>query len=273
MTIFSKEHDTDSTPGVAQEEEQFFRQVNIEFLIHELKDPLSVVETGVTLLLQKRKQYGVLTMRQENALARVLRGARKARMMLYDLLEIGRAESACFNCREFVPEKVLQDVLFEVIEAREPDIHHQISKLSDSQRKLAVLSAAHIHLEIASAAVDVQLSHDEVKFRQIVGNLLKNAFHYRRRLLWIHLARRADRVSIAVRDDGPGIAPGHHQAIFERYRQVSPLPGIARSGHGLGLAVARILARSMGGEIELESDLGQGATFRLHLPLVFVGAG
>ena len=269
MTISPDMNRADEGLESVLEDERFFRQVNIEFLIHELKDPLSVVETSAAMLLQKREQYGALTQRQENALARLLRGARKARAMLYDLLEVGRAENACFNCRAFAPEDVLRDVLLEVIEVREPEIHDEISKLTDLNRKFAALSNRQIRLEIASAAARIELMHDEVKFRQIVGNLLKNAFQYRRQLLLVHLACRQERVSISVRDDGPGIAPNHHQAIFERYKQVSPLPGIARSGHGLGLAVARILARSMGGDIELESELGQGATFRLHLPLTF----
>jgi signal transduction histidine kinase len=107
-----------------------------------------------------------------------------------------------------------------------------------------------------------------LKFQQIVANLFKNAITYRRRLVLIQLACKHDAVTLAVRDDGSGIAPEHHEKIFERYKQVNPWPGVARHGHGLGLAVARILARAMGGDITLESQLGHGALFRLTLPLL-----
>ena len=55
---------------------------------------------------------------------------------------------------------------------------------------------------------------------------------------------------VAIVDDGPGINPVHHEAVFERYRQVAP-EGLDRKGHGLGLAMGRILARSMGGGCHL----------------------
>jgi signal transduction histidine kinase len=69
-----------------------------------------------------------------------------------------------------------------------------------------------------------------------------------------------------VRDDGPGIEPDHHELIFRRYTQVKECTLGERRGHGLGLAGALILARSIGGDIRVTSRKGQGATFRLTLP-------
>ena len=74
--------------------------------------------------------------------------------------------------------------------------------------------------------------------------------------------REGDSVVIAVADEGDGIAPADLERIFE--------PGVrltdARPGSGLGLAVVRTIARAHGGEVEVESSPGQGATFRLVLP-------
>jgi signal transduction histidine kinase len=72
---------------------------------------------------------------------------------------------------------------------------------------------------------------------------------------------------VAVADDGPGIAPDHHELIFKRYTQVKECAMVERKGHGLGLAGSLIMARSLGGDIEVSSRKGEGATFRLMLPL------
>ena len=66
---------------------------------------------------------------------------------------------------------------------------------------------------------------------------------------------------------GPGGDPGHQELIFKRYAQVKECSIVPRKGHGLGLAGALILARCLGGDINIDSQKGQGAAFRLTLPL------
>jgi signal transduction histidine kinase len=68
-----------------------------------------------------------------------------------------------------------------------------------------------------------------------------------------------------VGDTGPGIAPEHHEAIFDLFHQLHPSAS-AKEGVGLGLALARRFARLMGGEIDVESRLGEGSVFTLVLP-------
>jgi len=80
-------------------------------------------------------------------------------------------------------------------------------------------------------------------------------------------ARGTDTVSVAVRDDGVGIAPADRELVFERFFRVSGLdrpPG----GSGIGLTVARGIARAHDGDIRVTSPgVGQGSTFTLVLPL------
>ena len=66
--------------------ESFFKDIEIEFLIHELKDPISIIETGARTLLEKQSRFGQLVPRQEKTLHRIVRNAQKAREMLYGLL-------------------------------------------------------------------------------------------------------------------------------------------------------------------------------------------
>jgi signal transduction histidine kinase len=76
----------------------------------------------------------------------------------------------------------------------------------------------------------------------------------------------AEKARICVRDFGPGVPREKHQAIFEPFVQIGRQLNQPMEGIGLGLAIARDLARAMGGDLTVESDVGQGATFTLSLP-------
>lgn len=269
MTRLPQTGEPVQAPGT---DERFFQQVNIEFLIHELKGPISVIETNTRMIDDLHNGDSVPAERERRSLKRILRGAQRVRTLLEELLEVGRAESVCFNCGPFEPLTVVSHVLMETVESHAADLYEKMSSKPGIKEKLAFLASSGIRLEAQPAAAQARMVHDEIKFRQIVANLLKNALTYRRRLLLIHLTIHKDLLSLSVRDDGPGVSDEHKEKIFERYTQVSSFPGVARSGHGLGLAVSRILARSMDGDITLESQLGQGALFKLILPLEFDGA-
>jgi two-component system, OmpR family, sensor kinase len=68
-----------------------------------------------------------------------------------------------------------------------------------------------------------------------------------------------------VRDSGPGIAPSEQARVFERFTRGKDAQGQHRGG-GLGLAVVKAIAEAHGGEVELESRLGEGSTFTMVLP-------
>jgi signal transduction histidine kinase len=247
----------------------FFREVEIEFLIHELKDPVAVIETGLRALLEKQDKYGPLSPRQEKILKRSLRNSHKARAMLSNLLEIGRSQAGCFFCCSFKPVRSAHSVLLEALDALAGDLSEQYRTFAEERQAVDFLAHNGILLEIAPQLEQVEVHQDETKFRQIVGNLIKNALHHRKSRVVIRMGLEGDQLLVDVTDDGPGIDPVNHRMIFQRYRQVRECRLIPRNGHGLGLAGARIMARCLGGDVEVESRLGQGATFRLRLPVTF----
>jgi two-component system, OmpR family, sensor kinase len=249
--------------------EGFFRELQVEFLVHELKDPLSVIETGVRTLLERQDKYGALSRRQERTLQRTLRGARKARGMLNSLLEVGRSEAGCFSCGRFPLSRTVATVLVDTIEIMD---HSILEGVRDGEDTLKSLARCGITLEIDPKIEDEVMFQDEIKFTQIVGNLIKNALHYRQKHVHIVVRIEGQHVSIDVTDDGPGIRPEHHEFIFHRYAQVHDSSDVTRGGHGLGLAGSRILARHLGGDLLVSSDKGKGATFRLVLPRSLDGA-
>ncbi len=254
--------------SVDDTQERFFREIEIEFLIHELKDPITVIETGLRMILGKKDKFGSLTERQEKTLKRALRNSEKARDMLNGLLEIGRSENGCFLCRRFQPGLSICQALADALETM---TGVQVD-VGDADR-FASLAAEGIRVDIAPEVSEVEMMQDETKFRQIVGNLLKNALHHRRQRIDIRVYRRQEDLMIDIADDGPGVDPDYHEMIFRRYAQVKECTIAPRQGHGLGLAGARILARCLGGDIELESMKGGGALFRTRLPIKIAASG
>ena len=245
---------------------EFFRELDTQLLVHELKSPLSLIEATTRTLLEHTARLGPLTERQERALKRILRGAVRGRRTVDQLLEVGRAESSQFALSSFDAADAVLDITLEVVESVDGDLAGRLSEQQFDTEKLRVLAQAGINLRVAPGVENLRIVQDHVKFALIVGNLIQNALRYRRTLLDIVLQQDRDNLVVIVKDDGPGIAPEHHATVFQRYKQVPANDGLERKGHGLGLAGALILARRLGGDIVLDSAPDQGAAFRVSIP-------
>ena len=105
---------------------------------------------------------------------------------------------------------------------------------------------------------------DPHRFRQIVRNLLSNAERHGGLNVRVRAERSGETVVVSVSDDGKGVAAADVERIFEAYQRADGAP-VKQGSVGLGLSVARRLARLMGGDIEYAHD-GDWATFRLSMP-------
>jgi signal transduction histidine kinase len=113
------------------------------------------------------------------------------------------------------------------------------------------------------------LRQDVVKFQQVLSNLLSNAIKFTPEGGRVVLKAEADDsdIVLTVSDTGVGIATEEQGLVFEKFRQAGNTLTREHAGTGLGLSIVRELAKLLGGEVSLHSELGRGSTFTVRLPL------
>ena len=129
-----------------------------------------------------------------------------------------------------------------------------------------------IELDVRSDGVPLVVEGDDARLRQVVGNLLSNGLSHTPPGTPVTVRLRADAGTgvIEVADRGPGLTPEQTERVFERFYRVDSARSRrpAAGGSGLGLAIVAALVAAHRGTVEVASTLGQGATFRIRLPLV-----
>jgi signal transduction histidine kinase len=218
---------------------------------HELRTPLSAMIVFTDLAL--RGAYGPLNERLENALEHVINSARHLKTIINDILDLSKIEAGELEiCEEAVELRSL------VMAAESVCLEAKREKDLDCE----------VHL---SPEMPAYILGDEGRIKQILLNLVGNAvkFTSEGEIKVLMECSSADRWLLLVQDSGPGIPEDQFEAVFQAYRQLDGPGREARAkGTGLGLAITRHLVHMMGGEINLRSELGQGSTFEVLLPLI-----
>jgi signal transduction histidine kinase len=214
---------------------------------HELRTPLNAI-IGYSDLMQA-EIGGALSSLQQQQIGRVSSAARHLLELIEGILNFARLEAG--------QEKVhLVDL--------------DAARLADDVVAMLEPLARTKGLDLSFSASDaaIPMRTDAAKLRQILLNLLSNALKFTARgSIAVAVHRREQELTCTVRDTGIGIAPDDLEDIFEPFRQVGQVHTQRAPGTGLGLSVSRQLARLLGGELSVESALGEGSTFTLRLPL------
>ncbi|MCO5170927.1 MAG: PAS domain-containing protein [Planctomycetes bacterium] len=219
----------------------------LAMLSHELRNPLAALVTATYTLRRPempaaaRARAPEVIQRQADHLAR----------LLDDLLDVARVTSGRFQVRR---EAV--------------DLLSVLARALEQHRD--AFDAAGLELRVEAPDAPVSVDGDATRLQQVVGNLLSNAAKYTPRggRAELRLEVVGERAVVRVRDTGVGIAPEHVDRVFELFFQDDASLDRAKGGLGIGLTLARSIARMHGGDLALTSaGKGQGAEFMLSLPL------
>lgn len=166
----------------------------------------------------------------------------------------------------------LIDDLVDLQAIERPDFQPEVERidLADLSRRAAGLLAVRaadkgVRIDVPANDEALPATGDYRRVLQILVNLIGNAVRHSPQggMVWVRGEREGSYAVLIVADQGRGIAPADQERIFEKFARLEPAdPG----GSGLGLYIARRLARAMGGEIAVDSAPGQGARFILTLP-------
>jgi heavy metal sensor kinase len=209
---------------------------------HELRTPLTVIKGNIGLI----RKYGA----DEESLTGIESEVDRLTRMVGDLLLLNQAESGVMPL-DFVKVD-LGTVLIEVMQ------------------QMTVLAGERVKLNLVGIDQAI-INGDRDKIKQVFLNLISNSISYTPRggTIEVNLEKDGNRAVFYVKDSGAGISPEDLPHIFERfYRGDKSRTHTATSGFGLGLSIAKTITEKHGGKIEVESQLNQGTTFRVYLPLV-----
>ncbi|RIQ35934.1 sensor histidine kinase [Jiangella rhizosphaerae] len=154
-------------------------------------------------------------------------------------------------------------------------VHREDTDVAELARQVVAAhqpSAASSGTELVVAAPSAVVADvDPVRLRQALGNLVANAVQYSGAgsTVLVRVARDAATgdVVLAVRDDGPGIAPEHLEHLFDRFYRTDTSRTRATGGSGLGLAITKHLVEAHDGTVTVSSMVGAGSTFTIRLPV------
>jgi len=222
-----------------------FKDQFLSTMSHELRTPLNAVLGFSDLLADER--YGPLNERQQRYVKHIHTGGRHLLSLISDILDLSKIEAGRM---ELAIESLSVDTVFgEVLSAMQPLADTKSQSMSKNTE--------------AGLAVHA----DSTRFKQVLMNLLGNAIKFTPNGGRIEVAARSveGKVRVEVRDNGPGIPPEEQQRIFEAFYRLRE-SGKKTEGTGLGLAITHRLVELHGGELSLESQVGQGSCFYFCLP-------
>ncbi|MCC7116888.1 MAG: PAS domain S-box protein [Anaerolineales bacterium] len=221
----------------------------VAIISHELRTPLNAVLGHAEML--REAVYGAMNEQQTSIAGRIMANSGRLLNMVNDLLDEAQMKAGKLSIR---PEPFKPATLLE-------NVRGTLDKtIADKGLTLTT--------EISPDLPD-EIIGDAHRLQQILVNLVNNAVKFTEKGgIHVRLFRpQANRWAMEVRDTGMGIPEEETANIFEAFRQVDAVTTRQRGGFGLGLSIVKQLVELMHGEIKVQSKMGSGSTFTIHLPL------
>jgi signal transduction histidine kinase len=214
---------------------------------HELRTPLNAV-IGFSELLEQ-EIFGTLTDKQRSYVGNVLISGRHLLQLVNDILDISKVEAGRMDlvC-EWTHLGSIVDVVRSVIQAQ------------------AAKKGINLEVSIDKSLPEIYL--DPGRIKQVLYNLVSNGIKFTPRggTVRLNAYRADDHVAIDVADTGVGISAENLPRLFHEFEQIPQARGVRPEGTGLGLALTKRLVALHGGEVSVESKVGQGSVFSVWLP-------
>ncbi|MFZ4813954.1 MAG: ATP-binding protein [Phototrophicaceae bacterium] len=229
-------------------------QVKTRFLAsvtHELRTPLNLVINNMDFM--KIGAFGDVTPEQIERLDQTIRSAEHLLYLINDLLDVSKIEAG--EMELFLQENSLYAILQDVIDNTEV-LLEQYNKVGRVQ------FIQEIDQDIPPFPMDAR------RIRQVFVNLLSNALKFTQEgSVTLRIQNRRHYIRADVIDTGMGIPDEEKHKLFEAFERTSRAKEEAIEGTGLGLPICKFLVEAHGGELTVESVVGQGTTFSFSLPL------
>ena len=245
VRLFDEIQDKNRQLQLASEHKSQF----VSSVSHELRTPLNAIIGLTDMLVTNAARFG--TEKAKEPLQRVHRAGTHLLGLINQVLDLSKIEAGKL---ELSPQTVqLAPLIEEVIgTARQLAEQNQNRLLVEAQENLGTLTV------------------DPMRLRQILLNLLSNAFKFTKEGEVTLRARRVadgrNWIELAVADTGIGMTAEQQAKLFEEFSQADATTAQRFGGTGLGLALSRKLARMMGGDVTVTSEPGKGSVFTARLP-------
>lgn len=207
---------------------------------HELRTPVTAIVGHANYLLRRTKP----SEEQVESLQVIRSEGERMAKLVNDLLELARADAGFAVSRQPMN-------LVEVVEG----VYKEVRRTAEGTQ---------LSLSLPSPIVEVD--GDPARLKQVVLNLVQNAINAGSKHVAISLAQIRHEVTLEILDDGPGIPEAAIPFLFDRFYRVDSARSSRGNGSGLGLAIVKWIVAQHGGEVSVQSRLGEGTAFTVTLP-------
>ncbi|MCV0366775.1 MAG: HAMP domain-containing histidine kinase [Nitrosopumilus sp.] len=218
----------------------------LAMITHELKTPLVPIQGYSDILLGEH--LGKLTDKQKERIEIIKSSSETLLGIISDLLDAQKLDLGQLRMKKEI--KNIKETINKAIN----------SLLPEAQKN---------KIELSSNLLDLEIEHDPDRIMQVITNLIKNSLNAvqpNTGKIQVSMEELPKEIKIVIKDNGVGIPKSHQKELFKKFYQVDATLTRERGGSGLGLAICKGIIDNHMGEISVQSEINQGATFTFTLP-------